>query len=620
MSELVFPTTLDALDGLILGEEPPPLAEVAQRLRVLQRLGMTKSELIVHIERLRAVNDVSDDREQVEENAVLALEIVAGSTRLGLDWGAGETAAAWLPRALSREHLDSGADAALAPSDLLPARPRFPNDNDLAARMSLRQWLELSQHAYKPTTADFFRSPKAGLTTRPAALLAPQDRLVYEALAEVITPKMSSACPPHVVWPRDRTPRGNYSEFAEAPRSWDVEFVVRTDIASYYESIDHAFLAVVLGRTLATGGAFTIALEAFLDTVMNSTVGLPQGPAASDVLASAYLTDIDRELERREWPVMRYADDMLIGAGSFAEARDRLRELEALLRERGLQLSNEKTRVIRAKTYVRILEEPTEKLGFRQIVQRDVEEWLEVHPQSDDEEILRGVGISEESLWDLFYHGTITLTDALAQVQDRLLPPWIVAYQRVFTAEAQRLRAGGYADDRGALTTSELRECLLFMTAGAKSTELEDVNAVLNWHPTLVRNVSDYLAVLGESEPQRVADFLASRMTTDLDSDLELAWLLDAAVKGSRTAEAMAESLATMSQSTSRPLSRATATRALATTGQLTAERWRDVLLASSAAMRAELLLAREADPRIYPDDPGAFVLDDGRPDRLAAE
>lgn len=614
MSELVFPATLDALDGLIVAEEQPSAAELAQRLRVLQRLGMTKTELTVHIERLRAMNDVSGEREQVEDNAVLALELVEGSTRLGLEWVPGEVAAAWLPRALSQENLESGIDAALAPSDLLPARPTFQAENDLPARMALQQWLELSRRAYKPTIADFFRSPKAGLTTRPAALLSPQDRLVYEAFAEALAPRMASVCPPHVVWPRDRTPRGNYSEFAEAPCSWDVEFVVRTDIASYYESIDHAFLAVVLGRTLGTGGAFGIALEAFLDTVMNSTVGLPQGPAASDVLASAYLTDIDLELEHRGWPVMRYADDLLIGADSFAQARMRLRDLETLLRERGLLLSNEKTRVIRAKTYIRTLEEPTEKLGFRRVVQRDVEEWLEDHPQAHDDEILRGVGLSEESLWDLLYHETITLTDALAQVKDRLLPPWIDAYQRVFTTEAQRLGGGGYADDSGALTTGELRECLLFMAAGARSTDLKDLDAVLNWHPTLVRHVSEYLAALGETEPQSVADFLTSRMATGLDSDLELAWLLDAAVRRSPIAEAMPEALITISQAVSIPLARTTATRALAATGQLTSERWDNVLTSSSPAMRAELLLAREADPQFYPNGPKMLSLDDGWP------
>ncbi|GAA5035333.1 hypothetical protein GCM10023258_37070 [Terrabacter aeriphilus] len=612
MTELILPVALDALERLVHSEVSPSPVELAQHLRVLQRLGMAREDLVVHVERLRAINDIGPAIEQVDENALLALEMIAGSTRFALSWGPAETACAWLPLALTRSDIDAGAWHALVPSDLLPARPQLPAENALIAHLSERQWLELARRNYVPTTATFFRSPKAGLTTRPAALLSPQDRLVYEALAEHVLPSLTQLTEQHVVWPRDRTQRGNYSEYAEAPRTWDCEFIVRTDIASYYESIDHAFLAIVLRENLGVGGAFAVALEAFLDTVMSSNVGLPQGPAASDVLASAYLTDIDQEVVRLGWDVKRYADDMLIGASSFAEARQRVRDLEALLRERGLRLSQDKTRVVQAKTYVRTLDEPSDKQAFRRVVSRVVEEWLEEHPSIDQDEILRGVGVPEELLWDLLYHQTITLSAALEQVGDRLSPPWIDAYERVFATEAERLRSGGYADDPEALTTSELRECLLFMTGGSKPTWLGSLGAVIGWHPALARDISNYLTVVGRTRPGPVAQFLADRISGDLDSDLELAWLIDSAVNEQTISDALTEGLIALTKSDTRPLSRATAVRALAGSGHLAVGAWEEVLRASSPALRAELLLAKEADPDLFPDAPAGLELGTG--------
>lgn len=612
MSDLVLTISLDTLEALIQEAASPAPAELAQQLRVLQRLGMSREDMIVHVERLRAINDVTAAREQVEENAILALDIISGSTRIGLDWSPAQTASAWLPVALTAADVDTGILHALAPSDLLPARPRIPADSELPRDLAERQWRELVERRYTPTTATFFRSPKSGLTTRPAALLSPQDRLIYEALAERVAPRLATLAETHVVWPRDRSQRGDYSEYADAPRSWECEFIVRTDIASYYESIDHAYLAVVLTRTLNVGGAFAIALEAFLDAIMSSSLGLPQGPPASDILASAYLADIDSEIVRRGWDVKRYADDLLIGASTFSEARRRVRDLEDLLRERGLHLSQEKTRVVQTKTYVRNLDEPNEKIAFRRVVERDLEEWLEANPGSDSDAVFLGVGVPEDLLWDLLYHQTITLSAALEQVRDRLSLPWIDAYERVYAAEAARLAAGGYADDGGALTTSELRECFLFMTGGAKRTSLTSLGAVIGWHPALVKDVSGYLSAIGQTEPEPVAQFLSARMATDLDSDLELSWLINAAVTEPAISAVLTDQLLAFARSSDRPLSRATAARALAASGRLTDGIWEEVLRSSSPALRSELLLAKEADPSRFPDAPSRFELSSG--------
>lgn len=491
MNDLVALTALTELRQLIAADSPRG-AEISLQLRALQRRGLSRSDLIVHLERMRAHNDALGANEQVEENALVALELVEGVGASALAWDAAQTAATWVPRAIDIENLEAGAIFALSASDLLPSRVSIV-DERLRRQLVDKCWHMLSQRQYEPTRADFFRAPKKGLTTRPAALMAPADRFVYEALAQVVANASAELLPHHVVWPRGRDNLTNYSQFASAPQDWNAEFVVRTDIANFYESIDHAYLSVVLARNLNIRGAFPIALEAFLDATMRSSSGLPQGPPGSDVLASAYILDIDIELARQGWPVSRYADDILIGAGSFEEARSRIRDLEAILRDRGLSLANDKTRIIRSTTYMANLDSGDEPESFRQRVRSEVASWFDENPAADFDGVLDILDLPEEMQWDVLYHQSVSWEDALTDVPELVLPPWIRAYERIYEAEASRLAAGGYPDANDALSVGELRRCLIFMAADARDSVLSNSHAVLDWHPTLVRDFSRYL-------------------------------------------------------------------------------------------------------------------------------
>lgn len=599
---IALPTALDALEGSIRSAEPLDGAHLGQILRVLQRFGLSQQDIVVHLERMRLQNELGPDLEEVEENALLALELVSGATQWGLSWDAKEIAAAWVPRALQHGNLSAGATYALSASDLLPARPDPQHGVSLVEQLVSRQWERVARREYHPSVAEFFRSPKDGLTTRPAALLAPQDRLIYEALVESVAASLSVRLPEHVHWPRDRSPRGDHASFTQAPKYWNSTFVIRTDIARYYESIDHAFLGLLVSEKLDLGGALPIALEAFLDSVMGASAGLPQGPPGSDLLGSAYLIDIDAALQAAGWECARYADDMLIGAESFSEARAQLRVLEAMLRERGLHLSNEKTRIVRRNTYVRNLDKSSTRSAFSRAVEEEVKRWIEAEPESQDiDEVLRGFGVPEELLWDLLYHETISIKQALAQVRDRLMPAWVSVYSRFLASEGRRLLAGGYADDPGALSTRDLRECLLLMTGGESATDFAALHAILDWHPTLVRDIAAYLAAVAETQSGPVTDFLRERIDAGRDSDLELGWLLSSVIESPSLGVSLRPHLERVALGDKYSLASAVATRGLAASSLLSEDVWLQAVEGASDPMQAELLLAREANPDGFP-------------------
>lgn len=118
--ELELPTALDALQGLFSADVPAHADQLAQVLRALQRLGLRREELLVHVERIRAINEVTSDSPTTEDACLIALDIIAGTQRESLAWSPSEAAAAWLPRTLTAAAIANSLPFALSPSDLLP--------------------------------------------------------------------------------------------------------------------------------------------------------------------------------------------------------------------------------------------------------------------------------------------------------------------------------------------------------------------------------------------------------------------------------------------------------------------------------------------------------------------
>ena len=91
------------------------------------------------------------------------------------------------------------------------------------------------------------------------------------------------------------------------------------------------------------------------DGVWSETeAGTPQGAVISPLLSNVYLhyvldqwTDRWRQEARGEITIVRYADDAILGFERQDEAERYLRELKDHLREYGLELNEEKTRLIR---------------------------------------------------------------------------------------------------------------------------------------------------------------------------------------------------------------------------------------------------------------------------------
>lgn len=333
-------------------------SELGQTLRSLQRLGLTAADIELLVERFRTearLGQAEQSSTSYDEAAMAALDLIHGVTR-GMSWSSATTAADALYRALELEEIVDAIPSALAPGDLVPPRLPIQVPRLKAIEIAERLTRMLENDVYMPSEAYFARVPKSAFTSRPAALMVYPDRVFLETLSRRIAGKLDMTLPPGVLWPRGTSPDlGQHQEIEKWMTLSDHKYFAKCDIESFYENIDHAILAKIAQEFLGLSNDYCLALEALLDTVMESTRGLPQGPSSSDPLASMYLAPLDLELQRRGWDFRRLQDDFWIGASTYDRARDCLQTMEELLREFGLRLNSKKTGVMKQITAVATL-------------------------------------------------------------------------------------------------------------------------------------------------------------------------------------------------------------------------------------------------------------------------
>lgn len=230
------------------------------------------------------------------------------------------------------------------PGDFFPSRLGFA----AAARSdTLISRLSASLRAdYDASPAESAQVPKWSGGTRPALDLAVQDRVVLDA---VIARLRSLIVPGLVNW----SPRGNDRREAEQRlTALQSAYVLMTDVAAFYEYVDHAILADEL-LDMTGDDVLVSALTTVLGDLMQSSRGLPQGPISVGDLADVYLSVVDRRMVRDGFDIYRFTDDYRLPINSWESGRAAQVRLEHYLRDVGLVINVGKTITPRYELYVR---------------------------------------------------------------------------------------------------------------------------------------------------------------------------------------------------------------------------------------------------------------------------
>ena len=235
--------------------------------------------------------------------------------------------------------------------------PDFARDNWNGIRESL------SDGSYQPLPVKRVEIPKPSGGIRPLGIPTVTDRLIQQAIAQVMMPifdpEFSDAS---YGFRPGRSAHGAIYKARDYIKE-GFRVAVDMDLSKFFDKVNHDVLMHRVARkikdkrVLALIGKYLRAGVVVNGRRQTTREGVPQGGPLSPLLANILLDDLDKELEKRGHRFVRYADDFLILVKSPRAGARVAQSIERFLnRKLKLEINKDKSRV--AKT------DDTNFLGF----------------------------------------------------------------------------------------------------------------------------------------------------------------------------------------------------------------------------------------------------------------
>lgn len=211
---------------------------------------------------------------------------------------------------------------------------------------------QIRKRLYKPLPVKRVEIPKPNGGKRKLGIPTVMDRVIQQAISQVISPMCEPVFSDHSYGFRPgrccEMAIREITNFLNEGYEWIVDF----DLEKFFDNVPHDRLMSYVHVIVNDGDTESLIRKYLESGVMvgidfeETEVGTPQGGNLSPLLANIMLNELDHELERRGLRFVRYADDFIVAAKTKVSATRIMHTVTNwIVSKLGLKVNAEKTRI-----------------------------------------------------------------------------------------------------------------------------------------------------------------------------------------------------------------------------------------------------------------------------------